>query len=96
MYTDIGQGIFAGIVVYTIDLPLFGHGVRRGFWFGAHFRNFGIYCGWPVREGSFGGSGPPPIQKWYSWPPSWSAIVFFKIVHYGMVKSKLLTQSFNE
>jgi len=29
MYADIGQGILAGIVVYTIDLPLFGHGVRR-------------------------------------------------------------------
>ena len=29
MYTDIGQGILAGIVVDIIDLPLFVHGVRR-------------------------------------------------------------------
>ena len=29
MYTDIGQGILAGIVVDIIDLSLFVHGVRR-------------------------------------------------------------------
>ena len=58
MYTDIGQGILAGIVVYTIDLPLFGHGVRRGFWFGAHFRNFGIYCGWLLGRRVLGAAVP--------------------------------------
>ena len=92
MYADIGQGILAGIVVDIIDLPLFVHGVRRGFWFGAHFRNFGIYCGWLlVRRVS--GAAVPTDPQMVQLATIMVSIVFFKIVHYCMVKSKLLTHS---